>query len=348
MADPKVLISELATDIAAVLAGMYLPETRGGMTRKLTGDKLADLINAKLASVSAAATLASVIGVNGSGAIVKATVDTDALLAANSDLRLASQKAVKAYVDNILAVQDAMVFKGVINCSANPNYPAANCGWTYRVSVGGKIGGASGTNVEAGDILLCTTDGSASGTQAAVGANWDLIQVNIDGALTTANLGSTVQGWGAILDALKALTISAGTFIRGTGPNAFAVQDILGAVSQSSGKSTGAIFQRGSGPNGEWTKYADGQMEQIYRDPVGLDVNDVQNSIFRSSVVGTWTFEVPFLAGTIVKVTCDPEASNRWANAYATSVSAAAIRHFAGVQSATTAPHVVTAKGWWI
>ena len=67
---------------------------------------------------------------------------------------------------------------------ANPNYPAANAGDTYRVSVAGKIGGGSGPNVEAGDILLCITDSSSSGNHATVGVNWSIIQVNIDGAVT--------------------------------------------------------------------------------------------------------------------------------------------------------------------
>jgi hypothetical protein len=111
-------------------------------------------------------------------------IDTDTALAANSDTRIATQKAVKAYADALIATNDAMVFKGAIDCSANPNYPAANRGDTYRASVAGKIGGASGTTVEAGDIFICNTDGTAAGTQAAVGASWNVIQTNIDGAVT--------------------------------------------------------------------------------------------------------------------------------------------------------------------
>lgn len=111
-------------------------------------------------------------------------VDTDGTLAANSDTRIASQKAVKTYADALIAANDAMVFKGVIDCSASPNYPAANSGWVYKVSVAGKIGGASGIVVEAGDQLLCITDGTVSGNQATVGANWNVIQANIDGAVT--------------------------------------------------------------------------------------------------------------------------------------------------------------------
>lgn len=110
-------------------------------------------------------------------------LDTDVALAANSDAKIATQKAVKAYVDGHLDANNAFQYKGVQDCSTNPNYPAASAGWAYKVSVAGKIGGASGINVEVGDTLICTVDGSASGTQATVGANWIILQTNIDGAM---------------------------------------------------------------------------------------------------------------------------------------------------------------------
>ncbi len=140
------------------------------------------------------------------------TIDTDGTFAANSDSRLATQKASKTYIDQIIAAADAMVFKGVIDCSTNPNYPAADRGWTYKVSVAGKIGGASGINVEVGDTLLCITDGSAAGTQASVGANWNIVQANLDGAVigpasSTSNNVVTFNGTGGKLvqDSGKAL-----------------------------------------------------------------------------------------------------------------------------------------------
>ncbi len=119
-------------------------------------------------------------------------LDNDTALTADSATRIATQHAVKSYIDNLVGSMDAMTFRGVINASTNPNYPAANQGYTYRISVAGKIGGPSGPNVEVGDILICLTDGTISGDHATVGSNWTIIQANIDGAVigpsTSSNL----------------------------------------------------------------------------------------------------------------------------------------------------------------
>ncbi len=117
------------------------------------------------------------------GALPLSYLDTDGTLAANSDVKVASQKAVKTYADALIAANDAMVFKGVIDASANPNYPASNRGDTHRISVAGKIGGGSGPNVEVGDLLMALTDGTAAGTHATVGAQWNISQTNLDGAV---------------------------------------------------------------------------------------------------------------------------------------------------------------------
>lgn len=61
----------------------------------------------------------------------------------------------------------------VIDCSTNPNYPATNA-IGYRVSVAGKIGGASGVSVYVNDILKPVAT-AVSGTHAAVGASWAII-----------------------------------------------------------------------------------------------------------------------------------------------------------------------------
>lgn len=95
-----------------------------------------------------------------------------------------TQSAVKTYADSILGNANALVYKGVIDCSTNPPYPAANAGELYIANGAGKIGGASGITVEVGDMIICNTDGTASGNQATVGNNWNIIEKNIVGAVS--------------------------------------------------------------------------------------------------------------------------------------------------------------------
>jgi hypothetical protein len=132
------------------------------------------------------------------------------------DVSIPSEKAVRDAIEAVLGATDAMVYKGVIDCSANPNYPAADAGHTYKVSVAGKIGGASGEVVEVGDMIICITDGTASGNQAAVGTNWNIIQVNIDGAVTGP--ASAVDGNIATFDGVSGKVID---------DSGLAVQDVI-------------------------------------------------------------------------------------------------------------------------
>jgi hypothetical protein len=117
-----------------------------------------------------------------------ANKDTDGTFAANSDTKYPSQKAVKTYVDG--KVLNSTHLQGGIDCSANPNYPAAAVGDAYRVSVAGKIGGGSGPDVNVGDEILCYT-ASSTGNHATVGSNWIILESNRDQA-TTSLLGLVI------------------------------------------------------------------------------------------------------------------------------------------------------------
>lgn len=81
-----------------------------------------------------------------------------------------------------LDVANALLYKGVIDCSGNPNYPAADAGHVYIVSVSGKIGGASGAAVAMGDMIICNTDATAAGDHATVGTKWNIIEKTMDAA----------------------------------------------------------------------------------------------------------------------------------------------------------------------
>jgi hypothetical protein len=86
-----------------------------------------------------------------------------------------------------------LVYKGATDCSGNPNYPAADAGHLYIVSIAGKIGGASGVAVEAGDMFLCKTDGTTAGTQAQRGTSWNAVQANLLGPIPVKASGAEIN-----------------------------------------------------------------------------------------------------------------------------------------------------------
>lgn len=149
--------------------------------------------------------LAAVEALSGTGVAQRTGTDTWALLqldadtglTAASDTRIPTQRAVKLYADQIVAANDAMVFRGVLDCSLNPVYPAANTGDTWRVSVAGRIGGSAGPAVELGDLLICLADNTPAGNHATVGASWSIAQSNLDGAVTgpTSSTGGNVAAF---------------------------------------------------------------------------------------------------------------------------------------------------------
>ncbi len=109
-------------------------------------------------------------------------ISTDNTLSGNSDTTLATEKAVKAYIDGLST--NVRRNKGGIDCSANPNYPAGTNGDTYQVTVAGKIGGASGISVDVNDEIICKAN-NAGGTQASVGSSWYVVEGNKDQATET-------------------------------------------------------------------------------------------------------------------------------------------------------------------
>jgi hypothetical protein len=125
--------------------------------------------------------------------------------------------ANKTYVDN--SVTGLLKYKGSTDCSLNPNYPAGIVGDAYVVSVAGKIGGASGTAVDIGDVYACNVANSG-GTQASVGADWFILEHNLVGALLSANNLSDVGSPSTSRTNLGATTVGGNLF---TAPNPSAI-----------------------------------------------------------------------------------------------------------------------------
>lgn len=109
--------------------------------------------------------------------------DVSSVATARTNLSVYSQAQTDAAITT--AVTGLLDYKGTTDCSANPNYPAALKGDAYVISVAGKIGGAAGQTVEPGDFVFAKAD-NAGGTEASVGASWDILQFNLLASLTGA------------------------------------------------------------------------------------------------------------------------------------------------------------------
>ena len=193
-----------ATGLAGTLSNKFTVTLNGSAT---------DFNNSASTGVSffaptAGGTSGQILKSNGSAAPSWMTI-SNSVASSSTDSEVPSAAAVYAAINSGIATNDAMIFKGVIDASTNPNYPAADKGWTYKISVAGKIGGVSGVVVEAGDTIICSVDASPAGAHATVGANWGILQTNIDGAVTTG--GTIAQG---------ALVIGSGSSSVTTLPNA--------------------------------------------------------------------------------------------------------------------------------
>jgi len=168
-------------------------------------------------------------------------LDTDGTLAANSDTVIASQKAVKTYVDN--AVTGLLDFKGSTDASANPNYPIGLKGDAYVVSVAGKIGGASGKTVDVGDVYLAIAD-NGGGTEASVGTSWIVLEHNLQGALLSAN---NLSDLASVATARTNLGLAIGTDVSAPNPLATdTLWDTKGDIVAATGSNAASKIPVGS------------------------------------------------------------------------------------------------------
>lgn len=82
----------------------------------------------------------------------------------------------------VFCATNAIVYKTTIDCSWNPNYPAATIWDLYIASVDWKIWWVSWNSVNAWDWILCNTT-TIAGDQATVWSKWNIVEHNIDWAV---------------------------------------------------------------------------------------------------------------------------------------------------------------------
>lgn len=112
----------------------------------------------------------------------------------NGSAALVTSGAVYTAITSGIKANDAMLFKGIIN--SNSGLPANHTlGWTYKV---GTAGTYAGQVCEVGDIIICVTSRTTANN-----ADWQVIQVNIDGAVITSN--NTTSKHLAIFDGTRTI-----------------------------------------------------------------------------------------------------------------------------------------------
>jgi hypothetical protein len=187
---PVVPVSKGGTGLATLTANEYLRGNGAGNVVMRTPAQvksdigLSEVTNDKQVKKAASSTTNHVpkwSGTTGDSIVDGWAVRTDVRGTGAADTDLPTEKAVRDAINAALQSADAMTYKGAIDASTNPNYLPANAGDTYKISVAGKLGGASGRNVFVGDIAICTTDDTPAGTHADVGDEWNVIHVNREG-----------------------------------------------------------------------------------------------------------------------------------------------------------------------
>lgn len=184
----NVAIQPLATDPGTPFLGQVWYNTTTNRYKAYDGTVvrtfawLSDLV--AYALLVSSPTNGDILTTNGSGQPIDSgkAFTTDGTLADDSDSLIPTEKAVKTYIDN--KVTGMMDFEGAISASSNPNYPAATAGNVWYITTAGLIGGASGAAVQVGDMILAVTT-NAGGTQAAVGADFEILENKNDYATTT-------------------------------------------------------------------------------------------------------------------------------------------------------------------
>lgn len=98
--------------------------------------------------------------------------------------------------------EDKFLIKGSIaNADTNPDYPAAKKGDIYQITtIAGKVGGASGKDVDINDFIVCLAD-AVTGDEATVGTSWGAFERNVDlSSLISGDITMTDAGVATIGD----------------------------------------------------------------------------------------------------------------------------------------------------
>lgn len=213
------------------------------------------------------------------------------------------------------------------------------------------------------------TDGSVAGGIAATrlrAAAFNAMQEELAHIVESAGLALDINDMTQVLKAIQKLTLSRAnpfadiksdgaaaisTALSNLGLRTAAKADVVGTVSQSGGVPTGAIIERGSNSNGEYTKFADGTLicwftrsvESITSNPSGGTTN------LYFSTESVFTFPATFVGTRPVvapSASLSTGGTSSWPSVRGSSLTGTSLALISNVQNAA-AYLGYTAVGRW-
>ncbi|MFN4156356.1 MAG: DUF2793 domain-containing protein [Paracoccaceae bacterium] len=147
----------------------------------------------------------------------------------------------------------------------------------------------------------------------------------------------------------SAADVTAGRLLRTeAGPaQAFRRGNVLGAVSQSGGVPTGAVIERGSNANGDYTRFADGTQICAHVGP-GVACQTGQGALFMNATLQGWTFPAAFATGTVPVVSGNGGSTARFMGGTVGSNTSFSYRVMSAFSDpAAVAPHLMAFGRWF-
>lgn len=123
----------------------------------------------------------------------------------------------------------------------------------------------------------------------------------------------------------------------------FDQSNILGAVSQSAGVPTGAVIERGSNANGDYTRFAGGTQICTHK-VTAANVSTAAGSIYMSPTVN-WVFPAAFIAAPVLSGVGGSTA--RWMGGISANATIASLRAMSGIPEAGSSIIEAVAIGRW-
>ncbi len=196
-----------------------------------------------------------------------------------------------------------------------------------------KINKASMTDTGS---LLFQTGWSGRAEMGLAGSDDFAIKVSADGAIWQSAL--QVTGGTGQVNAPQGLNVA--------GSPVVSLSTMLGTVSQAAGVPTGAVIERGSNANGDYTRFADGTQICTRIGPA-VSCQSAQGALFMNASLQSWTFPAAFATGTIPAVTGNGGSTARFLGGSASSNTTFNYRVLSAFSDAASVAPSILAFGRW-